>query len=304
MITAEQMDAMEEILQKCGGWVQPPTLLKGISVREQIYPEPHLRPMRDIDFLLEPDAIPVVESALFEMGYRQTADSSPGFYEAHHHTRPFFHPQKGVWVEIHRALAPAWSPVGSDKAFSSANVGAERRPAEFRGRRVNRLSDELQVVYLASHWAYDFRRVGGMVAMLDMIYLLQKARSIRWTGILEWLDGSVAATPVYVMLTYLDRHGLVELPAGILGDLALRQRSFGPASLGIIHAMIDRYVVNGQEFGRLVSERNFDITWRTLVSPRPPSRKIPLVFWNLLPSRARFRRALTRRAESESVGEG
>ena len=287
MIAAEQIDAIDEIVRACGRQVEPPTLLKGISISAQVYPETHLRPMRDIDLLVDEDAMPAVESVLLELGYQQRPTESPEFYREHHHTTPFFHPKKRVWMEIHRALFSVRSPVGSDRVFSVDNVKAVRLRAELRGRTVNRLSDELQVVYLASHWAYGsgFVRVGGMIAMLDMIYLLRNARSVRWEQIFDWLDGSVAATPVYLLLTYLDRYGLVDLPPGVLGELARRQRSFGRASLKMLHAMIDRYVTDGWEFGPLVSERSFYILWRTLLLPQRPSRKLPLVLWNLLPSR-------------------
>jgi hypothetical protein len=294
VITAEQMDAMEEIVRACGGQVPPLTLLKGISVREQFYPEPHLRPMRDIDFLVAQDAVSFVESALMRIGYCRRSENPPEYYETHHHTMPFVHPRTGVWVEVHRGLFPARDPVAADGVFSADNVAAERRPSEFRGRPVYRLSEELQIVYLASHWASDFSRVGGMVAMLDMIYLLKNARTIRWNQILEWLDGGVASASAYLLLTYLARHRLVELPREILHDVSLRQRSFGRISLGIVHAMIDRYVTNGGEFDRLMSSRNFNTLWETLLRPHHPSRRLPQVFWNLLPSRVWFVRLLTR----------
>jgi hypothetical protein len=287
------MDAMEEILRACEGQMQPPTLLKGISVCEQFYPERHLRPMKDIDFLVDQDAVPIVESVLLRMGYLQRSGNPPEYYEAHHHTTPFWHPQTRVWVEVHRGLFPVWSPVGSDKVFNIESVEAERRPTEFRGRPVYRLSDELQVVYLASHWASDFSRLGGMVAMLDMIYLLKNAPALRWGRILEWLDGAVAAGCVYLLLTYLARHGLVELPPGVRNHLFLRQRSFGRASLRILHALIDRYVTEGREFGVLVSERNFEILFDTLLLPRQPSRRLPTVLWNLMPSRVWLERLVT-----------
>src|SRR5262247_696147 len=53
ILTSEQFDAMEEILEACAGHIPPLTLLKGISICDQHYPEAHLRPMRDIDFLVE-----------------------------------------------------------------------------------------------------------------------------------------------------------------------------------------------------------------------------------------------------------
>jgi len=293
MIHAEQMDAMEEITRACEGQVQPLTLLKGISVSEQFYPDPDIRLMRDIDFLVEQNDVPTVESILLRLGYRRRSEYPQEFYQAHHHTTPFFHSQKKLWVEVHRALHPRWKPVGLDKVFSADNIKAERRPAEFRGRLVNHLSNELQVVYLASHWAFDFRRVGGTVAMFDLIYLLKHAQSICWTRILEWVDGAIAATPVYLLLTYLNRHGLVELPPGFLGELSLRQRSVGRASLWMLHAMIDRYITNGCEFGLLVRERNFRIVWDTLLLPSLPSRRLLVVFWSLLPSRAWLARSVT-----------
>ena len=300
MIAAEQIDAIDEIVQACGRQVEPPTLLKGISVSAQVYPEIHLRPMRDIDFLVDEDAIPAVESVLLELGYQRRPTEPPEFYRAHHHTTPFFHPQKKVWVEVHRALFSVRSPVGSDRVFSGDNVKAARLRTELRGRPVNRLSDELQLVYLASHWAYGsgFVRVGGMVAMLDMIYLLRNARSVRWDQILDWLDGAAAATPVYLLLAYLDQYGLVDLPPGVLGELSRRQRSFGRASLKMLHATIDRYVTDGCEFGALVSERSFYILWRTLLLPQRPSRKLPLVLWNLLPSRDGLVRLVMPRSSS------
>jgi len=285
IIAAEHLDAMAEIIRACEGRIQPPTLLKGISVGGQFYPEPHLRPMRDIDFLVEKDDLPTVESALRQLGYRQESTLSREFYETHHHTTPFRHPQTGVWVEVHRGLCPGWSPVATDPCFSLEHVSAERRSSEFRGYAVNRLSEELQVLYLASHWAYDFRMAGGLVAMLDTIYLLESTRSIRWERILGWLKGTAAATPVYLLLTYLDRHGLVELPSGLIGELFRRQRCFGRTSLGLLHTMIDRYVTNGREPGRIMSERNFAILWQSLLLSGPEFRKLPLIFWMLLPSR-------------------
>ena len=293
LIVGEQMDAMDEIIRTCEGQTPPLTLLKGISIGEQHYPEPHLRLMGDIDVLVDQGIIRTVESLLLRLGYCRYSENPPAFYDTHHHLTPLFHPGKRVWVEIHRGLFPADSPVASDRVFGLENLRRELRPSGFRGRPVNRLSDELQVVYLASHWAFGFSRVRGMVGMLDLIYLLKKAPGLRWERILDWLDGSIAATYVYVLLTYLDRHRLVDIAPEILRELFGRQRSFGRANLKTLHALIDRYVANGGEFGRLVSARNFDILWRTLLLPGPPARNALLVLWKLLPSRVWFMRPVT-----------
>jgi Uncharacterised nucleotidyltransferase len=306
MVTADYLDAMEHIVRACAGRIQPPTLLKGISICGQFYPEPHLRPMGDIDVLVAMDDLPTVESALLELGYRRESISPPEFYATHHHTTPFRHPHTGVWVEVHRGLCPSSSPIASDALFGLESVRSEQQVAEFRGHAVYRLSPELQIVYLAAHWAYNIRPTRGLVTMLDAIYLLKSARAMRWERILSWLDGAAAATPLCLLLTYLDRHELIELPVGLIDEISGRERALGPVSRRVLHAMIDRYLVDGCEMGLLMSDRSFTIFWRNLLRPRHELAKVPLIVWNLAPSRRWLRRwapAPRRRSKGPQVSD-
>jgi hypothetical protein len=274
-----------------------------MSICAQHYPERHLRPMRDIDILVDQAAVPVVETLLRQLGYYQPSAFPPEWLEGSHHIAPLFHPDTGMWVEVHRKLFSANSEVSSDRVFGPENLRAELASSECQGRPVNRFSDELQLVYIATHWALGFKRLGGMVAMLDLIYLLRNARALRWERIFDWLDGSVASAYVYLLLSYLDRHQLVEIAPGVLSDLFARQRSFGRMNLAILHALLDRYVTDGREFGLLVSARNFDRVWRSLLLPGPPSRNVLLGLWNLLPYRTTLTRAVIGSARESSVAE-
>jgi hypothetical protein len=291
MLTCEQLDAMSEIIDVCEGRVPPLTLLKGISICEQYYPEPHLRPMRDIDFLVEAGAHPTVESLLFKLGYHQESKSSPEVYERHHHNMPFFHPKRGIWVEVHRGLFPRKSKVGAEQLFSLDHFITQLRPSEFQGREINRLSDELQLVYIASHWAQNFQAIGGMVAMLDIIYLWNHAsKKLNWGQILDWLPGSVASTHLYLLLGYLNRHRLIDISQEMLKQLFLRQRSFGKMNLHIIYSLIDRYLVDGENYGKVLSLRNCFLLWEALVAARSPLINLMLMPWRLiLPYRLRKR---------------
>lgn len=283
ILNGEQLDAMGEIIDACEGHVLALTPLKGISICEQYYPEPHLRAMRDIDFLVEDAALPAVESLLLKLGYRQQSKSPPEYYQKHHHSMPFFHPQKGVWVEVHRALFPSKSKVGTDKVFSLEHLKDQLRPSEFQGRKVTRFSNELQIVYIASHWACGFKVIGGMVALLDLIYLLKNTKdTLHWEQILDWLHGSVASTHLYLMLTYLDKYQLIDVAPEILHGLFLRQQSFGNVNLKIVHSLIDQYLVDGRDFGQVLSLRNLSILWETLLLPGRPLRNLMLVPWILL----------------------
>jgi len=292
VMAGERLDAAAELIRACEGRTPPLTLLKGISICEQVYPEPHLRFMGDIDVLAESTGAPIVEACLLDLGYQRRSKYPSEFYETHHHLTPLFHPHTRVWVEIHRGLFPVHSRVGAERAFGLANVAAELRPSTFRTRPVNRLSDELQVVYIASHWAFGLRRVGGIVGMLDLIYLLGRGRALRWQRIFDWLDGSLASTYVYVLLSYLSGRRLIALAPDVLGELFARQRSFGHANLKVLHTLLDRYVTEGREFGALVSERNFGILWKELQWPRSPSGNAFRALWSLRPSRAWLKRTL------------
>ncbi len=295
VLVAEQMDAVEEIVDRCAEVAPPLTLLKGVSLCEQIYPEPHLRTMGDTDLLVEEEALPAVQSRLMELGYQPRSHYPPEFYASHHHATPVFHPQRRIWVEVHRGLIPRTSPAGADRVFDSKTVLAERHDSLFRGRPVRRLNDELQLLYLASHWAFDFKLDRAVVGLLDVSRLLDQA-SLRWDRVLGWLEGSFASTYVCLLVTYLVRHRLADVDPAVLRALYDRQRSFGWANLRALHAAIERHVVEGRELGGIMSDRTFGIVWGTLLSPGRPWENLLALGWNLLPSRGWVLRRLRRNA--------
>ena len=272
VVTGELLDAAGDILDACERRGLTVTLLKGISVCEQYYPAPHLRLMRDIDLLVADDARPAVEALLRELGWEPRSARPDAFYETHHHSAPLVHPRRGVWIELHRDLMPPESELARERVFAAANVGNETRPAVFRGRPTTRLSDELQLVYLAVHWGRHFHAQGGLFAMLDAIYLLRVAgERLDWTRILDWLRGSASAAHLYLLLTYLMRHRITHVPAETLRDLRRCQRGFGAVNLRLAHGLVDVYMVNGRPHGRLLSGARVSRLWRTLLSRGSPS---------------------------------
>jgi Uncharacterised nucleotidyltransferase len=153
--------------------------------------------------------------------------------------RAVFHQEKQVWVEVHHGLFSPQRRAGSARVFSWENLAAQSRPSRFQGMEVRRFSLELQLVYLASHLAQDFIRIGGLVALVDTIYLLKYAGpGFSW----EWI-------------------------LSVVRELAFIQPSFGSLGLKTIHRMIDDYLVNATEFGPLLSERSVGIIWKTLMLP-------------------------------------
>jgi len=134
-----------------------------------------------------------------------------------------------------------------------------------------------------------------MIAMLDVIYLLGNSKSaLHWERILDWLHGSAAALPLYLLLTYLQRCHLIEVAPEVLHELSCRQRSLGKLGLFMMHALIDRYLVDGRSPGPILSPRNLPLLWNTLLFPGPPWRNLLLLPWYLLPSWVGIRAQLAR----------
>jgi Uncharacterised nucleotidyltransferase len=284
VLTADQFGAMEEILEACRGHVPPLTLLKGISISEQYYPVPHLRLMRDLDVLVDEADLPTVETILSALGYRQQGSRPPIFYATHHHSMPVIHPARRLWVEVHRGLFPPASALGTDRLFTQEVLTQQRQPSVFQGHEVFRLSPELQLIYLAAHWALEFQRLGGLFALLDTIYLLQRtAEVLDWGRLLTWLHGSVAGAPLYLLLTYLDASQLVDLTPEVLKGLGARQHGLNPRTLALGHWLVDRYLVAGHAMGRILNANRLGVLWQTLLlGTGAPGGKLLRVPWHWL----------------------
>lgn len=285
LVGAGQQEAITEILDACAERGRTLTLLKGISVAHHHYPEPGLRPMRDIDVLAREADLSVVEAALTALGYRQCSDAPNHFYATHHHTMPFFDARRGVWVEVHRRLSsPRHGRVVED-VLGPDHVSANLEPMEFLGRPATRLTSELQLIYIATHWASRFQVVGGAIPLLDTIYLLKAAPgTLRWDRVLAWLERApTTAAHLYALLTYLAGRRLMRVAPAILDALACCQRSFGATNLRIIHALIDRFLLDGAAPGRVLSEDRLRIVWNTLFQPGPSVLNLALLPWRILP---------------------
>lgn len=288
LINQIQLETLSEILVKGKNLFSPITLLKGSSTGSEFYPEPHLRLMRDLDLLVDPEDQPKLETILLEMGFRQRSMNSHEFYARHHHSMPFYHRGRGVWVEVHRGLFPPSNKLDQLPVFSTKNIRAELRASALRGIPVMRLSTELQIVYTASHWSLELKRQGGLFALLDIIYLLKRnSDSIRWDAIVNWVQDSVAGAHLYLVLSYLTKNNIIEVDKTILAELLLRQKSFGSLNLKIAHTLITRYVVTGKI---PLAAGKVAVLWGALLQDQGAARNLLSLSKSMMPSFG-FRRA-------------
>jgi hypothetical protein len=128
--------------------------------------------------LVDPKHRRTIEAILLGMGFYQRSVNSQHFM-LHHHSMPFYHSKRDVLVEVHRGLFPSTSKLGHMPVFSLDNVKAQSKLSSFNNIPVMRLSPELQIVYTASHWGLELRRAGGVLELIDIIYLLARVPATR-----------------------------------------------------------------------------------------------------------------------------
>ena len=288
--TRGKIDAMCEIIDACTEATPPLVLLKGISTCTQYYPEPHLRRMADIDVLVEERFIGAVESVLYNLEYSRPSKVSSEFYQTHHHTAPFYHPRRDVWVEIHRRLLPRSTKSAQSEVFSPENVAKELRLSQFQGRAVRRLSDELQIIYTSAHWAQQLQTNGGPMAMLDIVYIIKHAgHRLDWSKIIRWVELSPAAIQIYLLLAYLAHHEVVAIDREILRRLiSADNNALAGRKLRILFCLTDQCIAEGRSFEWILSLRNMSIIWQTLISTQSLTEAFFLLPLRLvLPSRLR-----------------
>jgi hypothetical protein len=260
------IDTANEIIDVCNEKGVTVTLLKGISISDQFYPIAHERPMRDIDILVPQHDCESVESALLLRGYRRS-DFDMG--EDPYHGPPLRHEGRQVWVEVHSALFPKGAALLRNHLFSPSHIAAQSVASTFHGRPIHRLTDELQLVYIASYWIRDLTgnwiHPSFLPPLFDAVYLLKASgRTLDWDGLLGWLDNEMAAASLYVLLAYICRSGLDSSAARILPRLASRQHIVGPADLRMIFAVLDTYLIRGRPVAGPFSDRRRTIIMRTL----------------------------------------
>ena len=265
VVSQTLISAMCEILDACEAQVEKIVLLKGISICEQHYPLCYLRPMRDLDFLVLEKDVSKTEEILRQLGYVQKSEYPESFYTKIHHSMPFYHSENNVWVEVHTALFPVKSGIHDSAAFCHNNVMANLVNSQFNSRRVYRLSDELQLLYIASHWCREFKTIGGAIALFDTLFLLRQHPELDWQQVLSWLSDEIIALFLYTEISYLRKNDIQCVPDKFYKQLEMQISPTARLNVKILHSIIENYLVVGKSFGSILTGSNVGIIWGTLL---------------------------------------
>lgn len=156
-----------------------PLALKGAWLTRFAYPNAAMRPMRDLDLLLDADTVIPAFQLLEANGYRSSASAELALEDAirlEKHLPPLQSPS-GTWIELHHRL---WEPDGRmDHATPLAIDAAVRRAAITEADGVAYPAPIDMLAHLIAHAIYSHRLDCGPLLLADIDFLLRH-RTIDW----------------------------------------------------------------------------------------------------------------------------
>lgn len=255
ILTAEQFRNVGRVLELLSERNVGVVVLKGASFALKYYPEPHLRTMGDIDLLLSPDEISLAEQALADEGFRKVHDRASVNYDEHIHSAPLFHPNRKIWIELHRRLLPAGFPASQEDPLNLKQVEIYLEDAQVGAHVVRRFRPEFELFYLASSWCFDLTNgvnPGLRRGLVDSTLLLKSAgKNINWENIIRWSKDTLAGASLYVLLSYLVRCNVYDDSEEVCKSLRRQQNYVNSRSLDLIHRRLEKHLVGFEEFGPL-----------------------------------------------------
>lgn len=171
-------------------------LLKGAALIAQVYKNPALRPMTDIDILVCPLQFPAVKKLLNDIGYEDVSRGPEDFVK--------YVGGKLIDIDVHTGLInltriPSRA-AGLRLDYDSLKQGASR--IEFDGESVFILSPEDCLIDLSVHLVLH-HGMDGLLWFLDVFYFLGSGTQINWDVVVRRARECGADKFLYLTLYYV-----------------------------------------------------------------------------------------------------
>lgn len=156
----------------------PSIALKGAYLACFAYPDPALRPMRDLDLLLKPEQTIRAFELLKECGYRPVYDCLPeSYFVDREHLSPLMSPD-GISIELHHRLN-ALDQENPHLSDAEGQVWARSQLKTIGGNELRFLCAEDLLLHLCIHAALRHNFNLGPLALVDVVWLVE-THSIDW----------------------------------------------------------------------------------------------------------------------------
>ncbi|SDP40328.1 nucleotidyltransferase domain-containing protein [Desulforhopalus singaporensis] len=178
-----RIEVLQEVLTLMRQHSLSPIVIKGAALCFTLYPDPALRPMRDIDILFRKEEVDDAQQLLREMGFASSGSPVP---PDHYHLPPL-HKTVGemkVCFELHRGLYPNCPPYYPDVDFDRLYRSAKKITVGDVGAVT--FGDEEMLNYLFLHGvrspiSYENFK---LINIADVVGFVEKnCRSLDWDGI-------------------------------------------------------------------------------------------------------------------------
>ena len=212
------------------------------------YPDPGLRPMDDLDMLVQHGDADRVAAVLVEGGWQQRPTPDRRGFQ-----RDLVHPSlPGLHIDLHHELS-SWRTRAN--RLTSTQLWDARMPATLFGAPAFVLRPEHEVVFLASHASKPYHGFDRLIWSVDLAVVIADAEAhggLDWSRVSELATNARCRTAVAVALTQAARLGAESPPelrtidaararvlAPVLGDTwPITQRTGGIRNL-LRYALVD-----------------------------------------------------------------
>ncbi len=216
---------LQQILVKFREANIPVILLKGIYLADMVYQDAGLRPMGDLDLLVNWDDIPTGVEILSQLGYRPHVDYALEVeLDYAKHVPPYI--KKDVAIELH------WSIVNPDAPAKVDVPGLWERSLAFEqdGIQARSLCPEDLLLHLCLHSAQHYF-LQQLRTLCDIQAVIRKyAADLDWEVILQRTQDWQAGRSVFLALYTTRKLLQVNIPEEILETLL--PADFSPAAYG------------------------------------------------------------------------
>ena len=233
-------DGLSQILSAFNQEEIPIIVLKGAALLGTVYHDISLRPMSDLDILVQPQHLDRAEIVALHQGYIYTSGHNvQESFKANSHQLPFLiHHNKGIVLEIHQHIVDSNSPY----RFDLGGFWHRARPISILGSQALTLAPEDQLLHLSIHFIQDRRyhsnsALGQLCDISEVI--LHYGDSLDWNLIEKFTEENGITSGLHCVL-YACKHLLhTQMPDSVLRKL--QPRDFNQA---LTHAFLLRRVLD------------------------------------------------------------
>lgn len=262
-----------------------PILLKGISIADELYRQPHTRIMGDVDVLLPAPEARRLHERLLTRGFAALDEEVAATTTADHHHLPELRQEAtGVPIEIHTGLISR-TRYAADPLLQPSVFFEAVRDASFDGLRCRRFSLEYQIVHTLMHWAIDHKWTINVISINDFVHLTNATDpTLDWRRLAGWMRESPSFADVYAVLAiYLEAAGLIRLPAELAGEVEVARRRLGAVNLRVLHWLLHTFPLSGRrKVGWVLTPLNVRVLWLTLLEPRHKSLRLLVAAYRIV----------------------